>query len=544
MTLDVFAPTPTAKLTLERAERTLWHDLAMLLTASALILVFLNFQDYGLTHDEEVQAVYGEKLLSWYASFFTDTSAFDYLDLFWYGGLFDLVSALLNRVSPLGTYETRHLLGGMVGVAGLWGAWKLGRLAAGPRAGFLAMALLAFTPAFVGHSFNNPKDGPFAVAMLWGVHAIACAVRELPRPSARTLTGLAVALGLALSIRVGALLLLFYAGLAVLAYLARIARAGGRSAALRQMPPILGRAALALAGAYVIVAVFWPWGVFQPLNPLRALEHFSRYDIDISSLFAGSLVDATHLPASYVAGYLAVTLPEMVLAGLVVAAVSASSRRSWRGENAAVMGQLGVAALFPIFFFAVARPTAYDGIRHFLFVIPPLVVLAAVGIDRLWRLAESHSARMVRSLVAILVCAGVVQGWIMARLHPNEYIYYNALVGGVRGAYGKWEMDYWSNSMHEAVDRLSELVLLENGGMAPVDPVRVAVCGNDLSATYFYPPYLQPTATLADADFTIAFTQAECWKTWRGRPLIEIERFGAVLSVVKDRRNLLMPEAE
>ncbi len=531
---------------LARAHRSVWDDMAALLLAASVILVFLNFQDYGLTHDEEVQAIYGEKLLSWYSSLFQDNSAFEYLDLFWYGGLFDLVAALLNKVSPFGYYETRHLLGGLAGTAGLAGAWCAGRMAAGPRAGFLAMAFLAFTPAYVGHSFNNPKDAPFAAAMLWSCFAIACVVRQLPRPSWRSVIGLGIALGVAFGIRVGALLLIGYAGLAILVWLGLSARRDGLARAGRDLVgPILGRALVALVVAYALIAVFWPYGVMNPANPLKALSHFSRYDIDIVSMFNGRKVEATDLPVTYLPGYLAVTLPELVLAGLALLAAALVVRplRAQR-QDAAMTGMLVLAALFPIGFFIAFRPTAYDGIRHFLFVVPPLVVLSALGVDRLWRWTEQRFPAAGRALVAALLVAGVIQGWIMGRLHPNEYIYYNALVGGVRGAQNNWEMDYWSNSMHEAVDRLADLVRLENGGTAPVEPVKVNICGNDLSATYFFPPYLEQVRTLGEADYVIAFTQADCWKTWRGRPIIEVERFGAVLSVVKDRRGLPNPDEE
>ncbi len=529
-----------------KAARSLWDDLAILVLVAVTMWVFLVFRDYGLTHDEEVQNIYGEKLLSWYLSGFADDSAFSYLDLFWYGGLFDLAAAILNKFSPVGVYETRHLLGGLVGVLGLAGAWRLGRLVRGPRAGFLAMALLAATPAYVGHSFNNPKDAPFAVAMIWAILALAKAVRALPRPPVSTVVGLGCAIGLALSIRVGALLLLGYAGLAVILHLGLAQRQFGWGEVKRQAPPILRRVVLVLVIAYAIIAVFWPWAVQNFANPLRALQHFSGYDIDIQSLFAGTLVEAPHLPPLYVLGYLTVTLPEMILVGLLLWGSALVPRKTpAAGDSWKTTALVALAAFFPILFFIVTRPTAYDGIRHFLFVIPPLVVLAALGIDRLWRRLEEGFPRLGTRVMALcLVCAGVMQGWLMGRLHPNEYIYYNALVGGVAGAEGQWELDYWSNSMHEAVVALADLVRLENGGVPPATPVAVAACGNDLSASYFFPPYLKLTTSLADARFIIAFTQADCWKTWRGRPVVEIERFGAVLSVVKDRRGLSNPGEE
>ena len=71
-------------------------------------------------------------------------------------------AAFLNKVSPFGNYETRHLLNGLVGVVGIVGTWKLGRVLGGPRAGFLAALFLALTPNYYGQMFNNPKDIPFA----------------------------------------------------------------------------------------------------------------------------------------------------------------------------------------------------------------------------------------------------------------------------------------------------------------------------------------------------------------------------------------------
>ena len=77
-------------------------------------LVVTTFRDYGISWDEMLQNTYGEKLIAFYATGFQDLSAFDYSNLYLYGGLFDMVADLLNRVSPFGEYETRHLLGGLV----------------------------------------------------------------------------------------------------------------------------------------------------------------------------------------------------------------------------------------------------------------------------------------------------------------------------------------------------------------------------------------------------------------------------------------------
>jgi hypothetical protein len=36
-------------------------------------------------------------------------------------------------------------------------------------------------------------------------------------------------------------------------------------------------------------------------------------------------------------------------------------------------------------------------------------------------------------------------------MHPYEYIYYNEFVGGVRGADGRFETDYWCTAFREAM---------------------------------------------------------------------------------------------
>ena len=192
-----------------------WDGLARALLIAATVTVIATFADYGITWDEDVHNWYGILVLHYYQSGFTDLRATNWLDLFNYGGAFDMTAALLNYVSPFDTYETRHLLNGLVGVLGLVGVWRLGRALGGPRVGFLAALFLVLTPNYYGQMFNNPKDVPFAVGMVWALNFIVRIIPELPRPSWSTIGKLGLAAGLALGIRVGGLLLLGYLGLAL-----------------------------------------------------------------------------------------------------------------------------------------------------------------------------------------------------------------------------------------------------------------------------------------------------------------------------------------
>lgn len=71
-----------------------------LLSIALVLYVLHGFGQHGLSNDEEVQHVYGRLLLNYYASGLTDLSAFQHKNLYLYGGLFDLIAALAERLLP------------------------------------------------------------------------------------------------------------------------------------------------------------------------------------------------------------------------------------------------------------------------------------------------------------------------------------------------------------------------------------------------------------------------------------------------------------
>jgi hypothetical protein len=531
----------------------MFDDMARVALLGIAVLIFFTFQDYGITTDEEVQNVYGIKLLSFYTSFFSDDSAFQYIDLYRYGGFFDLLAAIVNLVSPIGEYETRHLLGGLIGVVGLAAAWRLGRLLGGRRVGFLALLLLLLTPAYYGQSFNNPKDGPFAAAMLWTIYYLCRVFASLPRPPTKTVVKFGVALGIALGIRVAAVLVGPYLLVGITLYLLAEWRSVRDPLVARaHLLSMAGRLLPAAVIAYAIMGICWPWGVMNPLNPFQALHDFANYQINLDTLVSGIWVKAAHLPRDYLPDYLVVNLPEIVLFGLIIAGGAGASwlvRRLQSGLPVLIgtgrqqmlhmrLLLVVLAAFFPVVFFIFFRPTAYNGIRHFLFVVPPMAVLAAIGVDKAWCWSERTHPVLGQVFAAVLTAVVVAQGWVMGQLHPDEYVYYNLLTGGVKGAEGAYELDYWGNSLLEATKDLAEYIAMENGDKPITRTYKVAVCGHRLSAAYFFPEYMEYTRKVGESDFLIAFTQANCNRQFEGRQIISVDRFGVALSVVKDRRYL------
>jgi hypothetical protein len=137
---------------------------------------------------------------------------------------------------------------------------------------------------------------------------------------------------------------------------------------------------------------------------------------------------------------------------------------------------------------------------------------------------------------------GFTYAFHLGTLHPNEYVYYNRFVGGIQGAYGRFEMDYWGNSLQEAARDLIAFVERENDGHAPPRTYTLAICGNPLAVRGELPSWLRivdGTPEWRQADFFMAFTQVRrCPELLEGQPIIEISADDVPLSVVKDRREI------
>jgi hypothetical protein len=507
-----------------------------ILIAGLLLLVALTFRDYGISNDEEVQHRYGELIVAYYASGFEDRALFDYKNLYLYGGLFDIVVVLLAKILPLDVYSLRHLLSAAIGVAGIGAAAAVARLIAGARAGLItALALAACGPWF-GAMFNHTKDIPFAAAMIGAIYFLLRASRNFPAPRWGDVLGFGLMLGAATGLRALGMLLIGYAGLAVL-FVAPWRSEGYKAGMLFALRSGL-RLVPAFALGYLIMIAAWPWAAQAPLNPLRAIFSFAHFHYEIRTIVAGDIYKMAEVPWWYVPFYLAIKSPLLILTGAACAVAVAF----WRARQDANslrrridIAFIGFIAIFPVFCEMVTEGPAFTGMRHFLFVMPPLAVLSGIGFDSLiglldqWRWARTAA-------VAVLIAALTWNAGLLVRLHPYEYMFYNPLVGGLQGAERRYEMDYWVNMMPEAVGALESYLNLRNEKSQRI--YTVGVCGEHFSFENYADKRLRASGGWLEADFYIAPTHMNCDKLVDGRVVARIERLGVTIGVVKDRRGV------
>ena len=441
---------------------------ALALLATALVLGLATAADYGVTIDEFNANDYGPKALAWYTSGFTDRSHFETVEapLWYYGPWFQMLTAAVQSLGLAGPLAIRHALTFAVGLAGVAALYPVARLSFGRWAGPAAIVICLSTGYFYGNLFFAPIDVPFLAAMCWATLAIMAMARSaVPGWPATVCAG--IAMGLAIATRTGGIITHAYLiGAMALCGLEAILSSG--AAARTALMRIAVRTVAALALAWLVAIALWPW--LQIGNPFTqfttAYVHFATLSTDFEFDHWGRRLLTTELPWSYIPaqwlarfpiGFLAL-LASAVLLGILAAIrwvrtdlahgrLRDAALSLARGRNLLLVW---VAALVPVAFLMITRATLYDGVRHTLFVIPMLALLAGWALVRLAQLIGR--ARIVAAPLALAYLGVVLAD--LATLNPLEYIATNAFAGGTAGSYERFELDYWSAAATEGLRRL------------------------------------------------------------------------------------------
>ncbi|MGX0960772.1 4-amino-4-deoxy-L-arabinose transferase-like glycosyltransferase [Bradyrhizobium japonicum] len=524
---------------LRRSVERTCDDLAMLVLAAVAVIAGLTFRDYGLGWDDYTHAEYADLLLRMFGSGFRDTAALSFANLYMYGGGFDMVAALLHKVIPLELFETRRLLGAMVGVIGLAVTWRLGRRIGGPLAGLAALLLLALCPIFYGHMFMNPKDAPFAVAMIILMLGLVRLAEEYPQPSPRTILIVGLGAGLSLGCRVLGGLALVYAMIGFMPMFLEELRTEGAREAARRFAHVVYVLLPGLVFGYLVMGLIWPWSIMEPGNPFEALTYFSHFfEKPWKEMFDGAIVSVPDMPWSYLPTLFALQLPEVMLVlmgGAVVSTFAMLPRREVPARRKTILLMLTLAATLPLAIAMVKRPALYNGIRHFVFVIPPMAVLGGVAFAwAMERLRTKH--RTWQPVVLATFCFGLALSLAeMIRLHPYQYTHFNHIAGTVRGADDRFMLDYWGLALKQASDELREQIV-ERQEVAPGNRKwKVAVCGPQRPAQVALGPDFTIGWDSNAADFAMTLGEFYC-KGLTAPVLVEIKRDDVVFARVYDIR--------
>lgn len=371
-----------------------------------------------------------------------------------------MISAAANRyIGGLDEYDMRHLINAIAGFFAILFTGLLARRLGNWLTGSLAIVLLASWPQFFGQSMNNPKDIPFALTYILTIYFLVKLVMELPRPSTRTWVMSAVSIALAINIRVGGLLLIGM--LFVFVFGTYIINSEKRKLINKtsSISYLLKRLIFVAIAGYFGGLLFWPYGLMGPMsNPLIALKEQTNFAMGIGLLFDGKPMSSKEIPWYYIPKLLEITTPLVVLFAAIAQCVLWYFSRKKFLSTLTIL--ISFAILFPWAYAAYNHSPLYDGLRQFLFLIPLIAVLASLT----WTFLITGMNQKIISYIAIVAFAiGIAFPLRFAFVnHPNEYVYFNEIIGGIKGAYGKFDTDYYMNSVRKTSNWFKQTDMFKN----------------------------------------------------------------------------------
>lgn len=397
-------------------------------------------------------------------------------------------------------YNLGIILGGVSGVLILF-LFILDSLDFGTA--LTAAVILALYPRFFGDLHNNMKDIPQAAAFALAVWIFW---RFANRRKLRDMFLGALAFGIAFNTKVNTVFMPVVAALWMVVLL--LTKAAGKLA-----QPIRGisvKAAvpfLVYAGAAALfsLAIWWPfWD--NPLERLLYLPTFFQLNtVNIEVVYYGKwFCSGVNIPWHYPFGYLLAVTPLPVTVFFIIGALMLLVR-TFKKEP--LPSLLLLWFIVPTLRFFMPKVWVMDGIRHFQEVIYPLAAIAAVGVMGTWRAASrtvlknlnARGKRILGALLAALALAYLTG--INVIYHPYQISYFSEAVGGIRGALGKFDIEYWGTSQKRAVQWLNE--------HAPKDAVINIVMLPDVSSKYLRPDLLAHVNSKGfdDSDYVVVLNR-------------------------------------
>ncbi|PSF38304.1 hypothetical protein C7H19_04735 [Aphanothece hegewaldii CCALA 016] len=328
---------------------------------------------------------------------------------------------------------------------------------------WFGVIILALFPRFWGHSFFNPKDLPFATLFI----AATCAGTFVLNTYFKTEEKEAIRLGfnkvtiysllygcligLTTGVRIGGFFLLFFLPIAHI-----LAQSDFKS---------IYKTLIRYSKLYLVIYLTWaittitiyPASWHNPIiwfwKAVNSLSKFSVWNNYV--LFNGQQILGRELPWYYLPRWISITVPVLFQISALVGLIWIISKYRQFTKTQRACAILVILQIFFLPFLAIIRQsTMYDEMRHFIFILPGIAVLASTTIIWVYQKIMNRYIRIFMATLLSLYCVAIL--YDMISLHPYEFIYFNRNYGGLKAAYHQQETEYWGLSFKEAMEWLNQ----------------------------------------------------------------------------------------
>jgi tetratricopeptide (TPR) repeat protein len=428
----------------------------------AAILLFMmvySSRFAGISCDEVLHYGHSEAVFDFFASGGTDRSALHTPDshLKYYGQSYDNIATILIhwlRIDDV--YRFRHMMSALAGwivilLTALFAIWL-----SGYGSGLMVLFLFTVSPTFMGHAMNNLKDVPFALGYAASIFFSLKFIFSEKRNSFGGAILLIISIAFALSIRATGLLLIcylfFFFIMSLIYTILQKERTGGKE----QWKTLVVLLFVTVA-AYFMSILLWPYALQDPMrNVIGSYHVMAHFPSTFRQIFEGKVMWSDHMPWYYIPKSMALTIPLAVTGGIVLFLIF--MRSIFQARRAVLYGLAVFTIIFPLVFVMIEKSNLYSSWRQFLFLYPLIILLAAEGYSRAFELLKLRILKTLLAVMLLILSFHPVR--FMVRNFPYSYIYYNQLAGGINGAHGNYETDYYYTARTEAsewlINHLSE----------------------------------------------------------------------------------------
>ncbi len=437
-------------------------------------MTFLSF-DYGPLEDNKIHQDHGVRILNYFkgvdkiailspvdeeGNYYDVNKDVDseYHGMNGFGGFFDLLTNFLHQFfDSIGVYEFKNLINAIFGFLLFLFCGLLGKELGGWKTGVFTLLFVTLMPVIFGYSMNNPKDIPAAAFYMFSLFHIIKLLKELPNITIKRSFFLALNISLLINIRVLGLMVIGYVMLAVLSWwLLENYKSKFKNVNVEDTLILAGKTIGLCVLTYLSASIFWPYAHTNPITvPIEVLFKMGELRAFHNlQLFEGNWQSSFNVPWYYaIKNLFIIMMPLHAFIGFF--AIPLLYYRN-TNKNMLYVSMLLFASVFPMLLVIIGKPNSHDGSRQFMFSILPMVIASALSWMKLFEIIPRKN--IVRLLFGGLVLIMLQPFYFMIKYHPLQALYFSPIVGGVSGAYGNYEIDYYGVGVRPALDWLEENV--------------------------------------------------------------------------------------
>lgn len=434
----------------------------------------------GITGDEPLDAANGKYCLEYYTH--GDTSFADYSKvpavkiphMKYYGVGFEILPAFIVKYWGMGTQEylIRHLLNAIFGFLFMLFAGLIAKEVKNWRLACITLLVMGISPIVFGLSFFDSKDIPMAAGFAIAIYAFFRIYKTLPKFNKMDVMWAVFGIALAVSIRVGGLLLPFYFGVGGL--LCLYFRPDLRNLFVRKEYAVCGR--IFGIGILIIVAGcllgFCAYPNFFYEGPVGHIKHafqlVKEFKQQIPMLYKGEIITSLNLPPFYLWKSYLITIPFFAWLGVILFLFHFP--RIWNSYNKVCVIFLLFTLVFPPLYIGLGDSNIYNGWRHTLFIFSSFAAISAVGMYETYESLHRKSWKKIYLVVMLTVTLPTV--FWMCRNYKYCYSYYNPLIAE---PYLNYDMDYYETACVNSFEWLMKNVVSKSDSLVRVGAKNISV---------------------------------------------------------------------